>query len=136
MYEIRFHGRGGQGAVMAAQALADAAVRVGFQAQAFPYFGAERRGAPVAAFARIDRKKIRLKSQIYQPDLVVIMDESLMDLQPLADGLKPGGKVVVNTAKKPEEMKSPTDLVKLVKKVSGEQAFVPAAQSACKLLKQ
>lgn len=89
---------------MAAQALADAAVRIGFQAQAFPYFGAERRGAPVVAFARIDEKKRRLKSQVYKPGLVVIMDESLMGLQPLAEGLKPGGKVVVNSSKRPEEI--------------------------------
>lgn len=104
MYEVRFHGRGGQGAVMAAQALADAAVRMGFQAHAFPYFGAERRGAPVQAYARIDTKKIRIKSQIYQPDLLVVMDESLADIDDLASGLKPGGKVVINTARKPEEV--------------------------------
>jgi len=70
MYEIRFHGRGGQGAVMAAQVLAEAAVREGYEAHAFPYFGAERRGAPVEAYARIDDQKIRIKSQIYEPDFV------------------------------------------------------------------
>ena len=89
MYEIRFHGRGGQGAVMAAQTLADAAVRIGFQAQAFPYFGAERRGAPVEAYARIDNKKIRTKSQVYEPHLVVIMDASLMDIVNATAGLRP-----------------------------------------------
>lgn len=103
MYEIRFHGRGGQGAVMAAQTLADAAVRIGFQAQAFPYFGAERRGAPVEAYARIDNKKIRTKSQVYEPHLVVIMDASLLDIVDAMAGLRPGGKAVMNAAQRPEE---------------------------------
>ena len=104
MYEIRFHGRGGQGAVMAAQALAEAAVREGFEAQAFPYFGAERRGAPVEAYARINEKKIFQKFQIYEPDYLIILDETLMELEPLASGLKPGGKVVINSTKAPEEI--------------------------------
>ncbi|MDW5561809.1 MAG: 2-oxoacid:acceptor oxidoreductase family protein [Methanomassiliicoccus sp.] len=104
MYEIRFHGRGGQGAVMAAQTLADAAVRIGFQAQAFPYFGAERRGAPVEAYARIDTAKIRTKSQVYRPHLVVIMDASLLELEGPASGLRPDGKVVMNVAQRPEEL--------------------------------
>ncbi len=104
MYEIRFHGRGGQGAVMAAQTLADAAVRAGFHAQAFPYFGAERRGAPVQAYARIDTRKVRTKSQVQSPDLLVIMDESLSDIADLASGLRPEGKVVINTTKRPEEV--------------------------------
>ncbi len=104
MYEIRFHGRGGQGAVMAAQTLADAAVRSGFQAQAFPYFGAERRGAPVEAYARIDTSRIRTKSQVYRPHLVVIMDASLVELVDPTAGLRPGGKVVMNTTHRPEEV--------------------------------
>jgi len=104
MYEIRFHGRGGQGAVMAAQTLADAAVRTGFKAQAFPYFGAERRGAPVEAYARIDVSKIRTKSQVYEPHLLVVMDESLLELEDLAAGLRPGGKVVMNTTRRPEDV--------------------------------
>lgn len=104
MYEIRFHGRGGQGAVMAAQALAEAAVLEGYHAQAFPYFGAERRGAPVRAFARIDKMKISMKSQIYEPDILVILDESLLDIEPVAEGLKPGGRAVINSAKPPEEI--------------------------------
>jgi pyruvate ferredoxin oxidoreductase gamma subunit len=103
MYEIRFHGRGGQGAVMAAQTLAEAAVLEGFHAQAFPYFGAERRGAPVKAFARIDKEKIRIKSQIYTPDMLVVLDEMLPDLEPVAEGLRPGGKAVINTPLAPEE---------------------------------
>ncbi|MDD1748207.1 MAG: 2-oxoacid:acceptor oxidoreductase family protein [Methanomassiliicoccales archaeon] len=103
MYEIRFHGRGGQGAVMAAQTLAEAAVLQGFHAQAFPYFGAERRGAPVKAFTRIDEKRIGLKSQIYKPDMLVVLDGGLPDIEPIADGLKPEGKAVINTPLAPEE---------------------------------
>ncbi|MBC7108519.1 MAG: 2-oxoacid:acceptor oxidoreductase family protein [Methanomassiliicoccales archaeon] len=104
MYEIRFHGRGGQGAVMAAQALAEAAVLEGYYAQAFPYFGAERRGAPVRAFARIDESKISIKSQVYEPDALVILDESILEIDPISEGLKPDGKAIINTVKKPEEV--------------------------------
>jgi pyruvate ferredoxin oxidoreductase gamma subunit len=104
MFEVRFHGRGGQGAVMAAQAFAEAAVIEGLEAQAFPFFGAERRGAPVRAFARIDVEKIRIKSQIYQPDMVVILDESLLEIDPVGEGLRPEGSAVVNTRKAPEEV--------------------------------
>ncbi len=103
MYEIRFHGRGGQGAVMAAQTLAEAAVLQGYHAQAFPYFGAERRGAPVKAFARIDSKRISLKSQIYEPDMLVVLDSTLPEIEPIAEGLKPGGVAVINTSLPPEE---------------------------------
>ncbi|MCD6573255.1 MAG: 2-oxoacid:acceptor oxidoreductase family protein, partial [Thermoplasmata archaeon] len=74
MYEIRFHGRGGQGGRMAAEALALAAFLEGKYAVSFPFFGAERRGAPVRAFTRIDDKKIRVKTQIYEPDCVVVLD--------------------------------------------------------------
>ncbi|MEM0448767.1 MAG: 2-oxoacid:acceptor oxidoreductase family protein [Methanomassiliicoccales archaeon] len=103
LFEVRFHGRGGQGAVMAAQTLAEAAVLAGYFAQAFPYFGAERRGAPVKAFTRIDTKRIALKSQIYQPDLLVILDEGLPSIEPVAEGLKPEGRAVINTSLPPEE---------------------------------
>jgi len=103
LYEIRFHGRGGQGAVMAAQTLAEAAVLSGYHAQAFPYFGAERRGAPVKAFTRIDKRRIGIKSQIYHPDMLVVLDGGLPDIEPIAEGLKPEGKAVVNTTLAPEE---------------------------------
>ncbi|TFG56563.1 MAG: 4Fe-4S dicluster domain-containing protein [Methanomassiliicoccus sp.] len=104
MFEVRFHGRGGQGAVMAAQTLAEAAVIEGRHAHAFPFFGAERRGAPVMAFARIDDEKISIKSQVYEPDLLVVLDESLIDIEPVARGLKKDGKAVVNTRKSPQEI--------------------------------
>jgi len=104
MYEVRFHGRGGQGAVMAAQALASAAFIEGNYAVAFPFFGAERRGAPVLAFTRFDKEKIRVKTQVYEPDFVVILDESLIDTVDVSAGLKKEGAVIVNTTKSPEDV--------------------------------
>ncbi len=78
MIEVRFHGRGGQGAVTSAEMLALAAIEEGKYAQGFPSFGPERRGAPVVAFARVNDKPIRLRSKIYQPDIVVVLDQSLL----------------------------------------------------------
>ncbi len=99
MIEIRFHGRGGQGAVTAAQILAKGAFFDGKYAQAFPYFGVERRGAPVMAFTRIDDKKIRLRSQIYEPDYVIVQDSTLLDVMNITGGLKKDGVVIINTNK-------------------------------------
>lgn len=97
MIEIRWHGRGGQGVVTAANILGAAAMRDGKYAQSFPFFGAERRGAPVSAFTRIDSQAIRLRSQIYNPHWVVILDDSLLELVKPLDGLRDGGGVVINT---------------------------------------
>src|SRR4030067_2640673 len=97
MYEVRFHGRGGQGAVMAAQSLAAAAFREGNHALAFPFFGAERRGAPVLAFARVDSKKIRQRTQVYKPDFVVVLDDKLMGYVDVTAGLKEGGTLIVKS---------------------------------------
>ena len=102
MIEIRFHGRGGQGAVTAANILAVAAFLEGNDVQAFPYFGVERRGAPVTAFAKIDKKPIRVKSQIYEPDYVVVLAAQLVESINVAEGLKPNGVVIINTSKPPE----------------------------------
>ncbi|MEM3770198.1 MAG: pyruvate ferredoxin oxidoreductase subunit gamma [Candidatus Bathyarchaeia archaeon] len=102
--EIRIHGRGGQGAVTAAQLLAHAAHIEGKHVQAFPYFGAERRGAPVKAFARISDAPILLHSQVYSPDYVVVLDSQLYKIIDVAEGLKKDGIIVVNTTKKPEEL--------------------------------
>ncbi|UCE44775.1 MAG: 2-oxoacid:acceptor oxidoreductase family protein [Methanobacteriota archaeon] len=96
MIEVRFHGRGGQGVVIASEVLANAAFREGFEVASFPYFGVERRGAPVTAYARFDRKPIRLRSSIYEPDYVVVLDSSLMKGVDLVDGLKKGGTVLFN----------------------------------------
>jgi 2-oxoacid:acceptor oxidoreductase gamma subunit (pyruvate/2-ketoisovalerate family)/2-oxoacid:acceptor oxidoreductase delta subunit (pyruvate/2-ketoisovalerate family) len=89
---------------MAAQALASAAHVEGGYATAFPFFGAERRGAPVLAFTRIDEKRIYRKTQVYEPDFVVVLDEGLLETVNVVEGLKKGGVVVVNTTRKPEEV--------------------------------
>jgi len=102
--EIRIHGRGGQGGVTLAELLARAAYKEGKWAQAFPYFGAERRGAPVKAFARISDSPILLHSEIYTPNYVIVLDPKLPEVVNVAEGLKENGIVVVNTRKKPEEL--------------------------------
>ncbi len=105
MQEVRFHGRGGQGAVTAANILATAAFKEGKHVQAFPIFGTERRGAPVAAFVRMDDKPIRVRYQVYDPDAVVVLDPSLLEAVDVTAGLKEGGTVIINTGRKPEEFK-------------------------------
>lgn len=97
MIEIRLHGRGGQGAVTSAELLALAAIHEGKYAQAFPSFGPERRGAPVVAFCRIDDEPIRLRTNIYNPDLVMVLDPSILRLVDVAGGLKKDGILVTNT---------------------------------------
>jgi pyruvate ferredoxin oxidoreductase gamma subunit len=106
MIEVRFHGRGGQGAVTSAEIVALAAIEEGKYAQGFPSFGPERRGAPVATFARVDDKPIRLRSKIYQPDVVVVLDPSLMKILDPSQGLKPGGLLIINTNKTIEQIRS------------------------------
>ena len=102
--EIRIHGRGGQGGVTAAELLAHAAFKEGKRVQAIPFFGAERRGAPVKAFARLSTEPILVRSQIYNPDYVIVLDSGLLDLVDVTEGLKKDGIVIVNTRKKPEEL--------------------------------
>ena len=96
MYEIRIHSRGGQGGVTAARLLAIAAFRDGKYATACPFYGAERRGAPVVSYVRIDDRPIRVYSQIRNPDLIVVLDPSVMDAVDVLQGLKPGGEVLIN----------------------------------------
>lgn len=96
MIEIRFHGRGGQGAVTSAELLALAAIGEGKYAQAMPSFGPERRGAPVAAYARVDDEFIRLRVGIKEPYVVVVLDPSLLSLPAITQGLRDGGTVVAN----------------------------------------
>lgn len=102
--EIRWHGRGGQGAVTASELLAKAAFLEGMYVTAFPFFGAERRGAPVMSFNRISDEPIMVRSQIYEPDVVVVMDPTLLIAVDVAYGLKEGGMLIINTAKKPKEI--------------------------------
>jgi len=109
MKEIRFHGRGGQGAVVASELLARAAIMDGLKAAAFPSFGSERRGAPVMAFCRIDDRQIRIHAGIYEPDYVVVLDAKLIGMVDVLDGLKANGKILVNSPKKPEQLGLETD---------------------------
>ena len=103
MIEIRFHGRGGQGAVVASNMLADAALREGKHVQAFPFFGVERRGAPVSSFTRINDNPIKIRSQVYNPDYVIVLDSSLIEVVDVTSGLKENGIIIINTDKKPTD---------------------------------
>ena len=103
LVEIVFHGRGGQGSVTAANLLVTAAFLDGNKGvQAFPFFGAERRGAPVRAFARISGSEIYLRSEIYSPDIVIVQDESIIDIVDVFKGLKKDGKILINTRSSPD----------------------------------
>jgi 2-oxoacid:acceptor oxidoreductase gamma subunit (pyruvate/2-ketoisovalerate family)/2-oxoacid:acceptor oxidoreductase delta subunit (pyruvate/2-ketoisovalerate family) len=112
---------------MAAQALASAAFQEGGYATAFPFFGAERRGAPVLAFTRIDKKRIYRKTQVYEPDFVIILDEGLIESVNVVEGLKNDGMVIVNSEKKPEEIDVGMDI---------KMATVDATSVALEVLKQ
>ena len=104
MEEIRFHGRGGQGAVTAAMILSVAAFKDGKYSQAFPKFGVERRGAPVQAFTRISDSFIRRKSAVYNPDVLVVLDSTLFGAVDIIDGFNSDGMIVVNTNKSADEL--------------------------------
>lgn len=99
MKEMRVHGRGGQGSVLAARMLASAFLAEGKYVASFPMYGFERRGAPVQAFTRIDDKPIREKNQIYEPDMMMVIDPTLLKIPTLFDGLKADGVLIVNLAK-------------------------------------
>ncbi|HJJ97036.1 MAG TPA: pyruvate ferredoxin oxidoreductase subunit gamma [Methanocorpusculum sp.] len=102
MKELRIHGRGGQGSVTAAELIATAAFAGGVHAQAFPAFGVERRGAPVQAFVRFSNEKIRLRSQIYEPDYIIVQDSTLIRDVNVFAGMSEGGIAIINTEKKGE----------------------------------
>lgn len=102
--EIRWHGRGGQGAKTAALLLADVCFKTGAYVQGFPEYGPERMGAPITAYNRISRTQIRVHSNIYTPDLVVVVDETLLHSVDVTAGLKEEGAIIVNTAKSVEEI--------------------------------
>ena len=104
--EVRFHGRGGQGVVTASRLLANAALLEGKWIQAFPEFGPERAGAPIKGFTRIGDEKFTIKSAIYTPDVVAVIDPTLPRLVPVTEGLKDDGIVVINTPQTPEAVKS------------------------------
>ncbi|WP_460122921.1 2-oxoacid:acceptor oxidoreductase family protein [Stetteria hydrogenophila] len=126
--EIRWHGRGGQGAVTASEIVAAAAILEGKYALAFPEFGAERRGAPVKAYTRISDSPLVPRTPIVNPDIVVVLDPSLLELN-VVEGLKPGGVVVVNHSGTPEEV---AKILKLT--VPAKVAVVDATSIAIKRL--
>ena len=105
LIEIRWHGRGGQGAKTASLLLADAAFNTGKYIQGFPEYGPERMGAPITAYNRISDKPITVHSNIYEPDYVVVVDDTLLETVPVTDGLKETGAIVINTTKSPETIK-------------------------------
>lgn len=106
MLEVRWHGRGGSGAVTSAEVAALAAISEGKYAQSFPSFGPERRGAPVVAFLRISDEFIRIRTNIYEPEIVVVLDPSLLNVVDITVGLKENGKIIINTGKSPAEVKA------------------------------
>ncbi len=103
--EIRWHGRGGQGAKTAALLLADVAFKTGKYVQGFPEYGPERMGAPITAYNRISDTKIRVHSNIYDPDVVVVVDETLLHAVDVTAGLKPEGAIIINTSRSLEEIR-------------------------------
>ena len=106
LIEIRWHGRGGQGAKTASLLLADAAFNTGKYIQGFPEYGPERMGAPITAYNRISDKPITIHSNIYEPDYVVVVDDTLLESVPVTAGLKESGAIVINTTKDAEYIKS------------------------------
>ncbi len=129
LVEIRWHGRGGQGAVTSAELVALAAISEGRYAQAFPSFGPERRGAPVLAFNRISESQpIRLRAEIEEPDVVVVLDPSLLGTVDVTAGLRAGGIAIFNTRRSPKEIKFRLGL-------SGRVATVDAARIALENLR-
>ncbi|MCL2627891.1 MAG: 2-oxoacid:acceptor oxidoreductase family protein [Oscillospiraceae bacterium] len=105
MVEVRWHGRGGQGAKTASLLLADAAFNTGKFVQGFPEYGPERMGAPITAYNRISDERCPIHSNIYEPDYVVVVDATLLSAVDVTGGLKKEGAIIINSAKSPEELK-------------------------------
>ena len=106
MLEIRFHGRGGQGTVVATILMSKAFFRAGYQVQSFPFFGVERRGAPVEAYLRLDQKKILLRTNVYTPDHVVVLDRTLLQSIDVTRGMKEGGTILINAPVPPQNLEA------------------------------
>ena len=129
MFQVRVHGRGGQGVVTGAEMLSIAAFLGGRHAQAFPSFGSERTGAPVVAFCRMDDKEIRLREPIMQPDAIIIQDPTLLHQVDVFGGLKKDGYILINTTRSFSEM----GLEEFVKGFRPERLLlVPASELAVK----
>ncbi len=129
MIEIRIHGRGGQGGVTAAELLAQATISEGNHAQGFPSFGPERRGAPVTAYVRVSKEKFYLREPIDTPDVVAVMDASLIDMVDVFEGMKSGGTLIINA---PENMTQ--KLQGISKAHSVNLAWVDASKIAMEVL--
>ena len=123
MFQVRIHGRGGQGVVTAAEMLSIAAFQEGRHAQAFPSFGSERTGAPVVAFCRIADKEIRLREPIMEPDALIIQDPTLLHQVDVFAGLKKGGYILINTNKTFEEL-GLGDFLRLLDSLEGKAVEV------------
>ena len=106
LVEVRWHGRGGLGAVTSAELIARAVIGEGRYAQSFPSFGPERRGAPVVAFLRISDEFIRIRTAIYEPDFVAVLDPKLLHAVDVTSGLKEGGTLIINSERSPGELRS------------------------------
>jgi 2-oxoacid:acceptor oxidoreductase gamma subunit (pyruvate/2-ketoisovalerate family) len=120
LYEIRWHGRGGQGAVTSAKILADAAFRSGFVGvTSQPSFGAERRGAPITASTRLAHETIRVFSQVTTPDIVVVLDDGLVEVGNATAGMAQGGMLIVNTTKSAEQLGVSSDIHLVTSDVTG-----------------
>ncbi len=131
MFQVRIHGRGGQGVVTGAEMLSIAAFLEGKHAQAFPSFGSERTGAPVVAFCRIDTREIRLREPIMAPDAIIIQDPTLLHQVDVFQGLKPDGYVLINSSKSFEDL----DIGEVAIKLRADRhACVPATEIAMKHL--
>jgi pyruvate ferredoxin oxidoreductase gamma subunit len=128
MIEIRWHGRGGQGAKTAALLLADVGFSAGLYVQGFPEYGPERMGAPITAYNRLSKDEIRVHSNIYDPDMVVVVDETLLKTVDVAAGLKPGGKLLVNSNR------APADVLAGFENIDGEIYVIDAADIAVRTI--
>ncbi len=133
MFQVRIHGRGGQGVVSAAEMLSVAAFEEGKHAQAVPSFGSERMGAPVVAYVRIDDKEIELREPVLEPDLLIVQDPTLFSAIDVFAGLREDGYLLVNTAKTMDEL----GIGEVVKKLpAGNVAAIPATDLAMRHLKR
>jgi pyruvate ferredoxin oxidoreductase gamma subunit len=128
MIETRWHGRGGQGAKTAALLLADVGFSAGLYVQGFPEYGPERMGAPITAYNRLSKEEIRVHSNIYDPDMVIVVDETLLKTVDVAAGLKPGGKLLVNSNR------APADVLAGFEHIDGEVYVIDAVDIAVRTI--
>lgn len=126
--EVRWHGRGGQGAWTASELLARAAIHEGKYIQSFPEFGPERMGAPVAAFTRISNEPIQIHCAVYNPDVVAVLDPTLLKTVPVTRGLNEGGIIIINSKENPADMR------KMLNTDKGKIWTVPATEIAVRIL--